>query len=193
MGMPSAPPPLLRTDRLVLRRWRPDDVEPFAAMNADPRVTEFFAELQDATATAGLVERIGESFDERGYGLWALERRDSREFIGFTGLWTLPEGSPSPGDVEVGWRLTPSAWGKGFATEAASASLADGIHRLGLHEVWSWAVASNTASIAVMERLGMSLRWEGPNPKVPAGHRLSATVGYHLDGANWSPPEVTPR
>ncbi|KGN36691.1 GNAT family N-acetyltransferase [Knoellia subterranea] len=183
--MPSAPPPLLHTDRLLLRGWRESDVAPFAAMNADPRVTEFFADAQDAAATATFVERIGVSFAERGYGLWALERLDTGEFIGFTGLWTLPEGSPSPGGVEVGWRLAPSAWGRGFATEAASASLADGIRRLGLSDVWSWAVASNTASTAVMKRLGMTLRWEGPNPKVPAGHRLSETVGYHLDGATW--------
>lgn len=185
--MPSAPPPSLLTERLVLRRWRDSDIEPFAALNADPEVMEFFADRQDAAASADFVARIGTSFTERGYGLWALERRDTGEFIGFAGLWTLPDGSPAPGGVEVGWRLARSAWGHGFATEAARASLADGIRRLDVSEIWSWAVEANVGSIAVMRRLGMTQRWAGPSPKVPADHRLSATVAYHLDTATWSP------
>lgn len=186
--MPSAPPSSLLTERLVLRRWQESDLAPFATLNSDPDVMEFFAEPLDAAGSEAFVGRIEDSFAERGYGLWALERRDTGEFVGFTGLWTLPEGSPSPGGVEVGWRLARSAWGHGFATEAARASLADGIRRLDVPEIWSWAVASNVGSIAVMRRLGMTLRWEGPSPKVPVGHRLRDTVGYHLDTATWREP-----
>ncbi|PRY61334.1 RimJ/RimL family protein N-acetyltransferase [Knoellia remsis] len=184
--MPSAPPPSLVTERLRLRRWRDSDLEPYAAMNADPEVMRYFPAPLTRAESDAMVGRLEAGFDEHGYGLWAVERRDCGAFVGFTGLGTLPAGSPCPGGVEVGWRLARSAWGVGFATEAARASLADGIRRIGMPEVWSWSVASNIASIAVMRRLGMTHRWDGPNPKVPLGHPLSDTVGYHLDAATWS-------
>src|SRR5690349_17076647 len=95
----------LSTDRLLLRRWRAEDRAPFAAMNADPVVMEHFPAPLDRAASDALVDRIERSFDERGYGLWALERREDGAFLGFTGLLDVGFAAPFAPTLEVGWRL----------------------------------------------------------------------------------------
>jgi len=186
--MPSAPPSVLVTPRLVLRRWREEDVEPFAAMNADPEVMRWFPAPLTHAETVAMVDRLEAGFAERGHGLWALERRDSGEFIGFTGLAPMPEGSPGQGGTEVGWRLARAAWGHGFATEAARASLDDGFGRVGLDEVWSWTAVGNTASQAVMRRLGLREHSRSLHPRLPVDHPLAEHVTYHRDRSRWPMP-----
>jgi RimJ/RimL family protein N-acetyltransferase len=144
------------TERLLLRRWRPQDREPFAAMNADPEVMEHFSELLSRRQSDALVDSIEAGFERRGFGFWALELRESGEFVGFTGL-AVPrfEAHFTPA-IEVGWRLARQAWGNGYATEAGRASLAQGFERHGLAEIVSFTSARNLRSQAVMARLGMS-------------------------------------
>ena len=108
---------LVRTDRLVMRRWLESDRAPCAAMNADPEVMRYFPATLDRAASDAGVDRIEELFGQQGFGLWALEIAETAEFIGFTGLNPMPAGVPGAGGTEVGWRLVRRAWHQGYATE----------------------------------------------------------------------------
>ncbi|MEU3955243.1 GNAT family N-acetyltransferase [Streptomyces achromogenes] len=144
----------LHTDRLLLRRWRDSDLEPWAAMNADPEVREHLGDLLSRDRSDASVAQYQADFDRRGYGWWAVEVRGTGEFIGFAGLDPVDDGMPFTG-VEIGWRLARSAWGQGYATEAARAVLAYGFDTLGLPEILAVTTSTNHRSQAVMRRIGM--------------------------------------
>jgi ribosomal-protein-alanine N-acetyltransferase len=158
------------------------DSEPFAEMNADPQVMEFFLVTLTPEESDALVKRIEAGFDRDGFGLWALEVRKTGEFIGFTGLAPPEFEAHFTPAVEVGWRLAASAWGKGYATEAARAAIAFGFERAGLEEIVSMTSAGNERSRAVMERLGMSRdpADDFDHPGIPAGHPLRRHVLYRI-------------
>ncbi|MFG1618353.1 GNAT family N-acetyltransferase [Nonomuraea wenchangensis] len=145
----------LRTDRLILRRWRDSDLEPWAAMNADPEVREHLGDLLTREQSDASVSRFQAEFDQRGYGWWAVEIEATGEFIGFAGLDEVDAHMPFTG-VEIGWRLARSAWGHGYATEAAMAVLAHGFDALELPEILAVTTATNHRSQAVMRRIGMT-------------------------------------
>lgn len=177
-----AAPAQLDTSRLLLRRWRASDHEPFAALNADPEVMEHFPNLLAREQSDRLVERIEAEFEHRGHGLWALETREGGEFIGFTGLAAVPFEAGFTPAVEIGWRLARPAWRHGYATEAARAALAFGFDELALEEIVSFAVPGNARSRAVMERIGMERDPAGDfdHPGLPVGHPLSRHVLYRI-------------
>lgn len=179
--------PEVRTDRLLLRGWREDDLAPFAAMNADPRVTQHLSRALTREESDAFVAWIVEAWATRGYGQWAMERLDSGGFIGFTGLSAPSFEAPFTPAVEVGWRLAPDAWGNGFATEAAEAALRFGFETVSLDEIVSFTVPANVRSRAVMERLGMTHdpADDFDHPRFPEGHRLRRHVLYRLDRATW--------
>lgn len=170
----------LRTPRLILRRWRADDLAPFAAMNADPRVMEFLPAPLSPSECQILIARLEAHFDEHGFGFWAVELPDQATCIGFVGL-SVPrfEAHFTP-CVEIGWRLAADFWGQGLATEAARAALAFGFNNLGLKEIVSFTVPQNVRSRRVMERLGMTRdpHDDFDHPALPVGHRLSRHVLY---------------
>jgi RimJ/RimL family protein N-acetyltransferase len=145
----------LRTDRLILRRWQDSDLEPWAAMNADPEVREHLGDLLTREQSDASVAMFQADFDRRGYGWWAVEVRATAEFIGFAGLDQVDDGMPFTG-VEIGWRLARAAWGQGYATEAARAGLAFGFEALELPEILAVTTAANLRSQAVMRRIGMT-------------------------------------
>jgi RimJ/RimL family protein N-acetyltransferase len=185
----------LTTDRLRLRRWRAEDREPFAAMNADPRVMEFFPALMTADESDGLAERADRELAERGWGLWALEPRsgpDAGRFAGFTGLSIPPFELSSGACVEVGWRLPVWAWGRGYASEAARASLAVGFDVLRLAEIVSFTTKPNLRSRAVMERLGMTRdpADDFDHPKVPPDWPLKQHVLYRAARPQRAEPDL---
>ncbi|MDX3238508.1 GNAT family N-acetyltransferase [Streptomyces sp. ME03-5709C] len=172
----------LRTERLLLRRWRDRDLAPWAAMNADPLVREHLGEPLTREQSDASVARFLAEFDERGYGWWAVEVRASGEFVGFAGLDRVDEGLPFTG-VEIGWRLAHPAWGKGYATEAARAVLAFGFGTLALPEILAVTTVGNLRSQAVMRRIGMTRHplGEFDDPTAPEGplrrqvlHRIAA-------------------
>lgn len=174
------PPAELRTERLRLRRWREEDRGPFAAMNADPRVMEHFPALMSRAESDAVVDRIAAWFERDGIGLWAIEA--AGEFVGFAGLiWQLPPLPFAPA-VEVGWRLTPAAWGRGYATEAARAAIDDGFARVAIDGIVSMTATTNARSIAVMERLGMRRdpAEDFDHYRIEPGHRLERHVLYRL-------------
>ncbi|MFI9104063.1 GNAT family N-acetyltransferase [Streptomyces fildesensis] len=147
--------PELRTDRLLLRRWRESDLEPWAEMNADPEVREHLGELLTPEQSAASVARFEKGFEERGYGWFAVEVADTGRFIGFAGLDPVDEGFAFTG-VEIGWRLSRQSWGHGYATEAALAVLEFGFGTLALPEILAVTTATNVRSQAVMRRIGMT-------------------------------------
>jgi RimJ/RimL family protein N-acetyltransferase len=174
------------TGRLLLRRWRPEDRAPFAAMNADPEVMEHFPAPLTRADSDAFVDRIEDGFAAHGFGLWAVEVTEPGElngqFIGFTGL-SVPrfEAHFTPA-VEVGWRLARPAWGRGYASEAARRALAVGFDEFRLPEVVSFTSATNLRSQAVMRRIGMT---HDPaddfgHPSLPPGHRLHRHVLYRI-------------
>jgi RimJ/RimL family protein N-acetyltransferase len=144
----------LTTDRLVLRPWRESDREPFAAMNADTEVMEYFPAPISRAESDAMVDRIRGHFDEHGYGLWAVDVAET--FIGFTGLLIPRFAAPFMPAVEIGWRLARPAWGHGYATEAARRVLEFAFDDVGLTEVVSFTAAGNHRSRAVMTRIGMT-------------------------------------
>jgi RimJ/RimL family protein N-acetyltransferase len=151
--------PSLETERLLLRPWRAaEDLDALAAMNADAEVMRWVAPNRPLSRaeSADLLDRIVRHWDEHGFGLWAVEPRDGGAgCIGFAGL-AIPSFLPAvlPA-VEVGWRLAPAWWGRGYATEAARASVEFGFERLGLRAIVSIIDEHNARSLAVARRLGM--------------------------------------
>ena len=178
----------LTTDRLLMRQWRDSDRGPFAALNADPAVMEHFTALQTREQSDALIDRNIPAIDERGWGLWALEVRDTGEFIGFTGL-SVPrfEAHFMPA-VEIGWRLAKGAWGNGYATEAARAALAHGFGPAGLEEIVSFTTTTNLPSQRVMQRIGMTHDEtdDFDHVRLPPGHRLQRHVLYRIDRVQWA-------
>lgn len=124
MSGPSTP--VLSTERLLLRGWIDSDREPFARMNDDPVVMEHFPNRPSRAESDAFIDRIQRAFSERGFGLWAVERRSDGRFLGFTGLWEPTFDAAFTPAVEIGWRLAADAWGAGYATEAAREVLRSG-------------------------------------------------------------------
>jgi RimJ/RimL family protein N-acetyltransferase len=170
----------IRTERLLMRRWRDVDREPFARLNADPQTMAYFPATLDRAASDALVDQIEMRFERQGFGLWALEVVGTGEFIGFTGLNPMPAGVPGAGGTEVGWRLDRHAWHRGYATEAARAALVVAFDGAGLPEIWSITAVLNVPSQAVMRRIGLTEKGRFDHPKVPAGHPLAPHVAYHM-------------
>ena len=171
----------IRTERLLMRRWRDTDLAPFAALNADPEVMRYFPATLDRTASDSLVNIIEARFDHQGFGLWALEVASTAEFIGFTGLNPMPSGVPGTGGMEVGWRLARAAWHRGYATEAATAAVDVAFRGAGLAGLWSITAVLNEPSQAVMRRLGMTRHGYFEHPRIEPGHPIRPHVAYHLD------------
>jgi RimJ/RimL family protein N-acetyltransferase len=170
----------IRTGRLLMRRWREADRDPYAAMNADPEVMRYFPGLIARADSDAHIDRIEDHFERHGFGLWALEVPGTAEFIGFTGLAPMPDGVPGAGGLEVGWRLARGAWHHGYATEAARAAVDAAFGGLGLTGIWSITAVLNEPSQAVMRRLGMSVHGYFDHPRVPEGHPVRPHVAYYL-------------
>jgi 3-dehydroquinate dehydratase/shikimate dehydrogenase len=178
---------VIRTERLLLRRWRDEDRAPFAAMNAHPEVVEHLLGPMTRERSDEFVDRIEAHWDEHGWGLWAVEVVGASPFAGYVGLW--PAEYVAPGMVEVGWRLARDAWGHGYATEAAREALRFGFTEVGLDEIVSFTVPQNVRSRAVMERIGLVRDATGDfdHPRVdPRTHpHLVRHVLYRLDRPTW--------
>ena len=166
----------MRTERLLLREWRESDRDAWAALNADPAVREFFPTVLTRGQSDEAFDRISAQLDDRGWGLWAVDL--DGEFLGFTGL-AQPDFRP---EREIGWRFAATAWGRGYATEAARAVLEFAFTELALPEVVSFTAVANVRSRAVMERIGMTRDESGDfdHPAVAEGHPLRRHVLYRI-------------
>lgn len=172
----------IQTDRLLLRRWRDSDREPFARINRDPAVMEFFPAPLSADESSAMFDRIESHFEQYGFGLWAAELRETGDFIGYIGLAVPRFVAAFTPCIEIGWRLDAARWGTGLATEGARAVVRHAFDVLHLDELVSLTVPANLRSRRVMEKLGMTHdpSEDFDHPMMPAGHPLRRHVLYRL-------------
>lgn len=183
---------ILETERLYLRQWVEDDFARFAKMSADPKVMKYFPKLLSVEESNQVARKCRQLIEDKGWGLWAVSLKESHEaggLIGFVGLHEPQADLPFTPCVEIGWRLNPNYWGKGYATEAAHAALEFAFQTLKISEVVSFTAAINRPSRLVMERLGMSNTqndFDHPAiPKFDPPHPLARHVLYKITRRAW--------
>lgn len=186
-GRGLSAPDSLETDRLVLHRWSQDDRDAFAALNGDAETMEFFPAPLTRQQSDALVDRLEACFVDPGVSMWAVSTRDGA-FVGAVGFLLVPDVFPFGPSVEVGWRLARTAWGKGYATEAATRGLTWAFTEASVPEIVSFTSVVNVRSQAVMERLGLHRdpTEDFDHPRIEAGHRLGRHVLYRLSADEWS-------
>lgn len=173
---------MIETERLILRGWRDADVEPFHAMGNDAEVMRYLGPPMSIADAAAARDRMNALLADRGYCFWAVERKSDGMFLGFCGIKPGPADTPIADEIEIGWRLRRDAWGRGYAREAATASIA-----------WTWAhtdapaiaamtVADNVRSWGLMERLGMRRDYDADfdHPAVPDDSPLKRHIVYRI-------------
>ena len=189
---------ILSTERLILRTWEPSDVPLMTAISSDPRVMEHFPALQDNAATQTLIDHINQHYEKFGYAAYAVEIKDTHEFIGFVGLnqplFEIPNFQPKGLPiVEIAWRLSSTHWGQGYATEAAKAVLHYAFTELDLPEIISFTVPANTKSRHVMEKIGLhhSEADDFDHPKLEENSPLKRHVLYRLTRDDYQANQIT--
>jgi RimJ/RimL family protein N-acetyltransferase len=182
-GKGAAVDMVIETERLLLRGWRGEDVEPLLAICQDPDVMRFLGPLQVREEIEQAVAHQEAQRARLGHCYWAVWHKDDQEMIGFCGLSTGPQGTPIDGRIDIGWRFRTDRWGSGFAREAAIASLGWGFANLNVNQIWSITVPANTRSWGLMERLGMRRHPELDffHPNIPEGSPLRAHITYSID------------
>lgn len=179
----------IRTERLLLRNWQERDRVLFHRINSDDTVMEFFDFRRDRAASDALVDELRDDIDADGFGFAAIEIAATGECAGFAGIMATDLEPHLPvGAIEIGWRLAPEYWGQGIVSEAAEAWLEHAFVALGLKEIVSYAVAINHRSIAVMQRIGMTLvpSAEFDHPKIRDSHpHLKRFVVYRITRDEW--------
>lgn len=175
---------VLTTERLILRQWKDHDRDAFAALNNDPTVMRYFPRYFSRTESDSFVDANIEHIDEHGWGSWAVERKDTQEFIGFVGFSEPASWHPCAGRIEIGWRLAKAHWGQGHASEAAKHALSLGFSRFNFPEIISFTSFCNLPSIAVMKKIGMKATSEiFEHPRIAQDHELCKHVVYRINQA----------
>ena len=172
---------MIETERLILRAWREDDREAFAALNGDPRVGDWLGGVRTRAQCDAALDRFNADIAAHGFGYWAAERRADRRMVGLIGLGRFAPGETPLGEaMEMAWRLVPEVWGEGLASEGAAAALAWGLANLPDEEILAVTARSNLRSQAVMRRIGMRPEpWRDfDHPKLAVGHPLRPHVVY---------------
>lgn len=175
---------MLETERLLLRPWQTRDYPKFVQLNADPKVMEFFPACLSRQESDALALHFQALIEQQGWGFWAVEFKTTHTFIGMLGLNPVSPRLPFSPATEIGWRLHPSYWGQGLATEAARATLKFGFEQLQLDEIVAFTASANLRSQALMQRLGMqcdAVNFE--HPALAKDHRLAEHCLYRLNRA----------
>ena len=182
----------IETERLYLRQWQASDFAPFAEMNADPEVMEYFPKLLTTSMSNTIAKKCQSLIDDNGWGFWAVSLKETDTFIGMVGLNNAHADMPFSHAVEIAWRLHNDYWGQGCATEAARASLNFAFDTLGLDEVVAFTAVINKRSQLVMERLGMTNTQENFfHPMLESNHRLAEHVLYKITRQQWQDSVLT--
>ncbi|KZM51199.1 acetyltransferase [Labrenzia sp. OB1] len=182
-------PVFLETERLLLRAWREEDIDPFADMCADPCVMRYFPETLPRVKSEYLISVCRQKQEKHGFSVTPVELKGTGEFLGFVGLSRPAYDAPLPFDpcVEIGWRLMQSAWGKGYASEAARAWLRFGFETIGLEDIVAFTIPDNAPSQKVMRRIGMKRDHDGDflHPSLSPDHPFAPHVLYRLSRSDW--------
>jgi len=173
---------IIETNRLILRTWEDYDLHAMLKINQDPKVMEYFPSLQDLEMTKNFIDKVNAHFENHGYSLYATVRKDTNEFIGFIGLLIADFESHFTPATEIGWRLSSTHWGKGFATEGAKAVLDYAFKELKIPEIVSFTAAGNAKSIRVMQKIGLQHNEadDFDHPKLDDESPLKRHVLYRL-------------
>ncbi len=182
----------IETERLYLRQWQASDFAPFAKMNANPKVMEYFPKLLTTSMSNAIAKKCQSLINDNGWGFWAVNLKETDTFIGMVGLNNANADMPFSPAVEIAWRLDNDYWGLGYATEAARASLNFAFVELGIEEVVSFTAVINKRSQLVMERLGMTNTQENfYHPMINPNHRLAEHVLYKITRQQWQDAVLT--
>lgn len=174
-------PAALITNRLILRTWTITDLEEMVAINDDPDVMRFFPRRLSRAETEAYLQRQNQQYAKRNHAYFAAERIVDGKLLGFIGLGYQTYSSPCTPAVDIGWRLRPDTWGRGYAAEGARACLDYARDTLELKEVIAVAPGVNLPSIAVMRRIGMQPVGEFDHPNIPAGSPLNPCVWWKVE------------
>ncbi len=176
----------LETNRILLRQWKNQDLPAFAKLNSDPEVMKYFPNRLNRKESDAIAEKCKSLISENGWGFWALELKNTEEFLGFVGLHSIKADLPFSPCVEIGWRLSKKHWGNGYATESAKTVLDYAFETLKLNDVVSFTTRSNTPSRAIMERLGFSNTHQNfMHPDIPENSPLAEHVLYKISKTIW--------
>jgi RimJ/RimL family protein N-acetyltransferase len=173
--------PVIQTERLILKPWREADRDAYIALAVDPVVSSWLGGTPSAQAAAEAFERLLAHSAEGLHQRWAIIRKTDATVIGMVSLDRTPaDRGLLAGSTEIGWALSPRAWGQGYASEAAGAALAWGFANLGVSEIVSFTAASNARSEAVMRRIGLTRdsSRDFEHPSLPRDHPLRAHIVY---------------
>jgi len=171
----------IETERLILRRWIESDLEPFTKMNQDAEVMRYFVNTLTAEDVKKFCIRNTQEFSEYDYGFYAVEEKESGDFIGFIGFHYVEMDAEFCPCVEIGWRLNKPYWNKGYATEGAKACLKHGFSHLGFEKVYAFTTVTNTPSQNVMKKIGMKFVNNFDYPTIAEGHPKKPHVYYVIE------------
>lgn len=171
----------IETSRLRLRDWEEGDLKPFIELNADEKVMTYFPKTLSTEETMLFYKTIVSEFKECGFGLYAVELKRNKEFIGFIGFHRATFEADFTPCIEIGWRLKKEAWGKGYATEGAKACLKYGFNTLNFNNVYSFTADVNKPSINVMIKIGMRFIKTFNHPKVEKSSLLNKHVLFYIN------------
>lgn len=178
----------METRRLILRQWTVTDYQPYAYLNADPHVMRYFPDTLSQDESIKQAQLIQDLIEQRGWGFWAVELKQTGQFIGFVGLHYQNEysGIPRVPFVEIGWRLAADFWGKGYAPEAAQKALEFAFENLAISQVYAFTALANTPSQRVMTKIGMSnIHQDFDHPKISKTHPLARHCLYKITRREW--------
>lgn len=177
----------METDRLRLREWGEDDGDRFYSIMNTPAVMRHLGGVQDRATWNAAFDRLKGYQRDFGHTFWLVERKDDDELLGFCGLKRVnsPGGELLAGQFEIGWRLRESAWGKGYAKEAAIACLDMAFEEFGAPHVVALTVGSNAASQGLMKRLGMTHREDLDFIDARFGPEMNPSIVYRVDAEDW--------
>ena len=171
----------IETERLILRSWRVTDRAVFAEINSNNKVMRYFPKPLSIEESNGFVDRINSEFEETGFGLYAVEIKETSEFIGYVGFHRFTFDVPFSPGWEIGWRISDKFWNKGYATEAAMACIKYAREKKLCNRLYSFTAVPNIASENVMKRIGMSFEGLFMHPALAKGHWLKEHKLYSLD------------
>lgn len=171
----------METERLILRSWKYEDRKPFADMNGNGNVMKYFPTTLSSDESDAFVDRINAEFEETGFGLYAVEIKESGEFIGYVGFHRFTFEAPFSPGWEIGWRISDKFWHKGYATEAAKACLDYARDKRLCDKLYSFTAVPNISSENVMKRIDMRCHGTFMHPALADGHWLKEHKLYSID------------
>lgn len=171
---------IFESERLGFRTWRDSDREAFSDLSSDSEIMKYYTNLLNEEESNDLIDRFKTHMAAKGFGAWAVEIKETGEFIGCIGFLTVVFDAKFAPCVEIGWKLDKKYWHEGYATEGGLACLEYGFENLGFDTIYSFTASVNQSSINVMKRIGMTYQYEFEHPRVSPDSELKTHVLYKI-------------